>query len=74
MEMKVHPSSDLEIQLQNTGIVSFETNALELLKIIGNYIRQTAIAWYFEYGQLPPTWAEVKARQQTEPPNGRPDG
>lgn len=68
LDMNVQPRSGLEVQLQNTGIIGFDITALNILQMIEHHIRQTVIAWYFEYGQLPQTWAEVEAMQQTEPP------
>jgi hypothetical protein len=65
LDMNVQPRSGLEIQLQNTGIVGFDISALDLLQMIEYHIRQTVIAWSFDYGQLPPTWQEVEASQQT---------
>jgi hypothetical protein len=52
--MEVQPSSGLQIQLDKTGIVGFEIEALELLKMILNHIRWN-IEWGFERGVLPPT-------------------
>jgi hypothetical protein len=60
-DMKVDTKSGLQIEIQNTGIVGFNITALDLLQMIEYHIRQTVIAWYFEYGRLPPTWAEVES-------------
>ena len=65
--MEVHPNSGLRIQLQNTGIVSFEISVLDLLQMIEHHIRWN-IEWGFERGVLPPTWQEVEASQQSDPP------
>jgi hypothetical protein len=48
-EMQVQPNSGLQIQLQNTGITSFEIAALDLLEMIEHHIRWS-IEWMFERG------------------------
>jgi hypothetical protein len=62
VDMEVQPSSGLQMQLDKTGIVGFEIEALELLKMILHHIRWS-MEWLFERGVLPPTWREVEARQ-----------
>jgi hypothetical protein len=47
LNMQVQPNSGLRVQLQNTGIVSFEISALDLLKMIEHHIRWN-IEWVFE--------------------------
>jgi hypothetical protein len=61
LEMEVQPNSGLRVQLQNTGIVGFEIEPLDLLEMIEHHIRHTIIGLYFDYGRLPPTWAEIEA-------------
>jgi hypothetical protein len=63
-EMEVQAHSGLQIQLDKTGIVGFDIEALELLKMILHHIRWN-IEWVFERDVLPPTWQEVEASQQT---------
>jgi hypothetical protein len=61
LDMDVQPRSGLQIQIENTGIVSFDIEALKLLQMIHFHVRQHVIDMWFKYGHIPPTWAEVEA-------------
>jgi hypothetical protein len=63
VKMNVSPTSALEVQIQGTGIKGFDISALEVLQMIEHHIRQHVLGWYFEYGHLPMTWAEVETPQ-----------
>jgi hypothetical protein len=66
-KMQVHPQSGLQIQLTDTGAddIFGDMTATSVLEMLHHHVRQSIIAWWFEYGQMPLTWAEVQAMQQT---------
>jgi hypothetical protein len=64
--MIIHPSSDLQIQIEDPATEDWEIDAVHLLRTIEHHIRRTVIEWWFDHRQMPPTWAEVKAAQASE--------
>lgn len=61
-DMKVTPQSGLQIQLSETG-ANFDVEADLLLDMIQHHVRHMIVGLWFEYGQMPKTWAEVQAIQ-----------
>lgn len=47
-------------------MVGVHIGLLDLLEMLHNHVRHSIIAWYFTYGQMPSTWAEIQAAQQQE--------
>jgi len=66
VDMKVHPQSGLEIQIDKTGIVGYTIGAVRLLEMIHWHVRQTVIGHWFERGVMPLTWADVQAAQSSD--------
>ena len=64
--MTVHPQSGLEIQLAGTGANDRDIEVADLLGMLHSHVRHTVIGAWFEYGFMPPTWAEMQA-SQTKP-------
>jgi hypothetical protein len=60
-DMKVQPQSGLEIQIGHIGIVGFALGAVDLLEMLHHHVRRHVIGWWFDFGQMPLTWAEVQA-------------
>jgi hypothetical protein len=60
--MDVHPQSGLQIQVDETGITSYVSNAVQLLEMIHHHVRHSIIGMWFQHGQMPPTYAEIQAR------------
>jgi hypothetical protein len=65
--MTLHPRSGLQIALSDTGADDLRLEVVELLEMIHHHVRHTVIGAWFEYGYMPPTWAEVQALQQRRP-------
>jgi hypothetical protein len=36
-------------------------SAISVLEMLHHHVRRSVIGWWFEYGQMPLTWAEVQA-------------
>jgi hypothetical protein len=51
--MHVHPQSGLQIQIRDTGIVGFDIEALDLIRMLHGHVRHAVIGRWFEYGLLP---------------------
>lgn len=66
LDMKVHPESGLQIQIDKTGIVSFAIGAVELLEMIHAYVRHDVIELGLVHGFVPPTWEQVEASQSSQ--------
>jgi hypothetical protein len=62
-DMQVQPQSGLEIQIGDTGIISYAIGAIDLLGMIHHHVRHSIIGMWFEHGFMPRTWAEVQALQ-----------
>jgi hypothetical protein len=62
VKMEVHPQSGLEIQIDDTGITSYVSGAVQLLEMIQYHVRHSIIGMWFERGQMPPTYTEIQAR------------
>jgi hypothetical protein len=64
-EMHVHPQSGLQIQLTDTGADDFygDMSAIAVLEMLSHHVRHSIIHWYFTFGQIPKTWAEIHAGQ-----------
>jgi hypothetical protein len=60
--MDVHPQSGLQIQVDDTGITSYVSNAVQLLEMIHHHVRHSIIGMWFERGHMPSTYAEIQAR------------
>jgi hypothetical protein len=66
-EMQVEPKSGLQIQLTDTGADDVYANmsAISVLEMLHHHVRRSIIEWWFVYGQMPQTWKEIQASQQT---------
>lgn len=61
--MNVQPQSGLQIQLSDTGADEMDIDVADLLAMLHHHVRRTVVGWWFEYGHMPLTWAEVQALQ-----------
>jgi hypothetical protein len=67
-EMYVHPQSGLRIELRDTGADDLRLELVQLLTMIHHHVRWSVVGWWFEFGQMPRTWREVRASQEDPPP------
>jgi hypothetical protein len=61
--MEVDTQSGLQIELRDTGADHLEIEVVDLLAMIHHHARHTVIGAWFEYGYMPPTWAETQEMQ-----------
>jgi hypothetical protein len=61
LSMDVQPHSGLEVQIQDTGIVGFDVQALGLLQMIEHHIRWQILNMWFDHGWMPRTWSEIES-------------
>jgi hypothetical protein len=61
-DMQVETHSGLEIQIGDTGIVSFAIGAVDLLGMIHHHVRHMIIGMGLEHGVMPPLAADAQTR------------
>ena len=60
VKMNVHPETDLEVHVADTGIVGYRIEAVDLLRMLHHHVRHSLVEMWFRYGVMPPLWTEVE--------------
>lgn len=67
VEMPVSTQTALQIGLRDTGADDLRLEVIRLLGMLHDHVQRSVIDWWFKYGQMPLTWAEVQALQSAPP-------